>query len=196
MPLRMPILTTDRLLIRGFQPDDVEARRALMSEAFESTETIDETRRWVRWAIDSDDFHDQMAQPAYGDYAVTLRETGELIGAVGLVPTMIPWGVFPEFRPDGSAPHQLVSAEFGLFWATRHHMTGQGYATEAAAAFIKGYLWGVLNVARVVATTEFDNLSSQRVMEKLGMRLYRNPQSEPFWCQVVGVFNNPMYTVL
>jgi len=29
------------------------------------------------------------------------------------------------------------------------------------------------------------------VMEKLGMRLYRNPQPAPFWFQVVGVLDNP-----
>lgn len=191
MPLRMPILTTERLIIRGFQTEDVEARRLLMMESFESTETLDETRRWVHWAIDSDHFHDQMAQPAYGDYAVILRETGELIGAVGLVPTMIPWGVFPEFRLAERPPHTFVSAEFGLFWAIRNHAKGQGYAPEAAKAFIEGYLWGVLNVARVVATTEFDNAASQRVMEKIGMRLYRNPQADPFWFQVAGVLENP-----
>jgi RimJ/RimL family protein N-acetyltransferase len=191
MPLRMPTLTTERLFIRGFQADDAEARQALMAEAFDSTDSLDETRRWVRWAVDSDDFHDQMAQPGYGDYAVTLRETGELIGAIGLVPTMIPWGVFSEFRPTETPPHTFTSAEYGLFWAVRSHAKGQGYAPEAAQAFIEGYVFEVLRAARVVAMTEFDNLASQRVMEKLAMRLYRNPISDPFWFQVVGVLVNP-----
>lgn len=192
MPLRLPILTTERLIIRGFRLEDAEARRLLTQEAFGDEMSIEDSRRLTQWNIDSDDFHDQMAQPAYGEYAIASRETGELVGAIGLVPTMIPWGVFEEFRPAGTPPHTLTSAEYGLFWAIRSHATGQGYGTEAARAFIEGYVWGVLNAARVVATTEFDNLASQRVMEKAGLRLYRNPQADPFWCQVVGVLDNPV----
>ena len=44
-----------------------------------------------------------------------------------------------------------------------------------------------LSAARIVATTEHANLASQRVMQKLGMELRRNPLPEPPWLQVVGV---------
>lgn len=38
--------------------------------------------------------------------------------------------------------------------------------------------------------TEYDNLASQAVMRKLGMRLERNPLLEPRWLQVVGILEN------
>jgi hypothetical protein len=42
-----------------------------------------------------------------------------------------------------------------------------------------------------VVLHKFDNTALQRVMPKLGMSIERNPSSEPFRCQVVGVLNNP-----
>ena len=42
-------------------------------------------------------------------------------------------------------------------------------------------------MARLVATTEYANLPSRRVMERLGMRIETNPLPEPAWFQVVGI---------
>jgi len=183
-------------VIRGFRPGDEADRQLLINEAFDSHESLDDARRWVDWTFESDNFHDLMAQPGYGDYAVVMRDTGALVGAIGLVPTMIPWGVFPEFRPTNTPAHSFTTPEYGLFWAVRTHARGRGYATEAAKAFIQKYVCGVLNAARAVAMTEFENKNSQRVMEKLGMRLYRNPQPDPFWFQVVGVLDNPLVRIM
>lgn len=44
---------------------------------------------------------------------------------------------------------------------------------------------------RVVATTERANVASQRVMQKLGMKVMINPLADPFWFEVVGVLENP-----
>ena len=53
-----------------------------------------------------------------------------------------------------------------------------------------GYAFGVLNLRRIVATTEHDNLASQGVMRTIGMRLERNPFPDPPWMQVVGIKEN------
>ena len=72
-----------------------------------------------------------------------------------------------------------------MFWATLKAHRGQGYATEAASAFMNDFIFGVLHARRAVATTEHDNVGSQRVMETIGMTLYRNPGPDPFWFNVV-----------
>ena len=38
--------------------------------------------------------------------------------------------------------------------------------------------------------TDYPNLASQGVMRRLGVRLERNPQSEPPWLQMVGVLDH------
>ncbi len=45
----------------------------------------------------------------------------------------------------------------------------------------------VLNLGRVVATTEHDNARSIAVMRRLGMRVEANPWPEPDWFQMVGI---------
>jgi RimJ/RimL family protein N-acetyltransferase len=74
----------------------------------------------------------------------------------------------------------------GLFWTTAPEVQGRGYATEAAQALI-AYAFTKMKVARIVATTEFDNEASMGVMRKLGMTILRNPLPEPHWFQVVGL---------
>lgn len=180
-------LETERLIIREYAQGDAEARMALMTECFESDYTLDQHQGWLDWTIASYREHGAMFQPPYGDYAVVLKSTGELIGSVGLVPQGIPWAVLPEFRAPNEPAHALVSPEHGMFWATRSTHRGKGYAVEAARAFMNDFILGVLNAKQAVATTEHDNIASQRVMEKIGMTLYRNPGPDPFWFNVVGV---------
>jgi RimJ/RimL family protein N-acetyltransferase len=49
-----------------------------------------------------------------------------------------------------------------------------------------------MRLARIVATTERDNLASQAVMRHLGMRIHENARAEPDWFQVVGIAENRM----
>ena len=49
-----------------------------------------------------------------------------------------------------------------------------------------------LGLARIVATTERDNLASIAVMRRLGMRVEQNPLPEPHWFQVVGWLDAPV----
>jgi ribosomal-protein-alanine N-acetyltransferase len=46
---------------------------------------------------------------------------------------------------------------------------GKGLATEAAQAVI-AYAFSELNLARIDSATDYENIASKRVMEKLGMR--------------------------
>ena len=47
-----------------------------------------------------------------------------------------------------------------------------------------------LLLKRIIATTEYTNVASQGVMRKIGMRVTRNPLTEPGWLQVVGVLDS------
>lgn len=180
----VPPQETARLLIRPYRADDLHARHALMNEAF-GEETLEDTQIWLAWTLKNYDALERLYQPPYGDYAVVLRSTQEVIGTVGLVPSVVPWGVF-----ETPAQPERLTPEFGLFWAVRSAWQGQGYATEAAQGLVQ-WLRQSFGVARLVATTERTNHSSQAVMRKLGMTLRENPHDAPFWFEVIGVLDNP-----
>jgi len=83
-------------------------------------------------------------------FAITLRDTGELCGGVGL-------------RME--AAHQR--AELGYWIGTPYW--GHGYATEATAAVLQ-YGFDTLGLQRIYASLFSGNLASSRVLQKIGMR--------------------------
>jgi len=182
-------LTTERLILRQFIPDDLEGYRLLSQEVFGDNSAADVHRDWMVWTTAGYRQHARLYQPPIGDYAITLK-SGALIGSIGLVPSTVPWGVLPQFDLPDSPEHPLLSFEFGLFWAIRSAHQKQGYASEAASAFCK-WAFETFHCRRLVATTERDNLASQAVMRKIGMTLYDNPTDHPFWFEVVGLLEHP-----
>lgn len=188
MPLTMPVLGTARLFIRPFRLTDLDDAHQLMDhEAWQTGAAPDQRREWLEWTVRNYTALAQLDQPPYGDRAVVLRESGALVGAIGLVPALGPFGRLPAFGGDADARH--FRPEFGLFWATRSAHRRQGYAAEAAQALID-FVFQTLRASHIVATTDDDNAGSQAVMRKLGMQIERNPQPEPEWFQVVGVLQN------
>jgi RimJ/RimL family protein N-acetyltransferase len=189
MPLYLPILETARLLVRPFVLDDLDACHQLFDvEAFQTGRTLDQRREWLDWSVRNQEALARLEQPPYGDRAVVLKATDQVIGAVGLVPSLGPFDRLPSFGGDAGA--ERFRPEVGLFWATRTGYRRQGYAAEAAKAVID-YGFAVLMLARIVATTEHDNVASQAVMRRLGMNVERNPLAEPQWFQAVGVLFAP-----
>lgn len=180
-------LMGERLIIRELTQADLEFAHRIRVECFGGTDPISATQEWLDWTVRNYRALRSLYQPPYGDYAVVHRASGALVGEVGIVPTVIPWGVLLNAAPE-QLPHR-VSPEFGLFWATLPEHQRQGYAVESARLVIE-YLFNIHHAKQIVATTEFNNLASQRVMQKLGMTLYRNSTGEPFWCEVVGVLLN------
>jgi RimJ/RimL family protein N-acetyltransferase len=61
----------------------------------------------------------------------------------------------------------LDCPDIGYAFLARH--SGQGYATEAAAAVLR-HAREVIGLPKVVAITSPDNTASQRVLEKIGLR--------------------------
>jgi RimJ/RimL family protein N-acetyltransferase len=194
--MELPVLETPRLAIRPFVPDDLPIIHRILDACFgDGSKTHDpaaltERAAWLQWQIASYAQLARLHQPPYGDRGVVLRATGELIGSVGCVPSFMPFEQLPSLH-TGRIPPGVATPEFGLFWAIDPAHQGRGYATEAAGALM-AHAFRVLRVKRVVATTEHDNLASQAVMRKLGMRLERNPLPDPWYLQVVGILDNPV----
>lgn len=191
---RVPPLTTDRLLIRPFTGDDLDAVHQILDRELadaalgtEGATTVEARRRWLGWTIAGYDEYAALHQPPYGERAIALGATGEVIGVAGFVPCLDAFGQLPALRAaDGEAGPGLNSTEFGLFWAIAPAHQRRGYATEAARALVD-FAFARLRLRRIVATTTADNAASIGVMRNLGMRVERNPLPEPPWLQVVGI---------
>jgi [ribosomal protein S5]-alanine N-acetyltransferase len=170
----LPRLETERLAVRPLTLADAASVRAIGGDPHPG---------WLEWTAATYDQLEALHQPPYGERAVELLATGDVVGMVGVVPSMGPFGQLPGFGGQGDPAR--FRPEVGLYWALAPAHRGNGYATEAARAVIE-HGFAVLNLARIVATTERDNLASIAVMRRLGMRVEENPLPEPGWFQVVG----------
>lgn len=171
--MRVPPLETPRLIVRELGAADRPAVERLLEA---------DRRRWLEWTQLGYEQLAELHQPPYGERAIELRASGEVIGLVGLVPSLGPFGLLPSWPQPGA----LHRPEVGLYWIVAPEQRGRGVASEAAAALI-AHAFSELRLARVVATTEHANLASIGVMRRLGMRIERNPGREPEWFQTVGV---------
>lgn len=193
--MSVPLLTTERILVRPLVMDDLDAvYQAVDVELNQDCPDGEwplayEVRRgWLEWTIRSYGELERLKQPPYGERAVVLKETQALIGLCGFVPCLNAFGLLPSLA-TGHPADRLYSTEFGLFYALSPRYHRKGYATEAARA-LADYALTTLKLKRVVATTTRTNHASIGVMRKLGMRIDTNPNPEPPWLQVVGILDN------
>lgn len=185
-------IETSRLVIRAFTLDDTPTIHRILETNFdpsivENTGGPAETRSYVEWSALSHEWFPKMQQAPYGDRAIELKSTGELIGAVGFVALLMPFDQIPGVGTG--IPSNYYSPEFGMFWTIDPAHQRHGYATEAVRAMIE-YAFRKYHLKRIVATTQYANVASQGVMRKVGMTLIHNPLPEPPWLQVVGVLEN------
>lgn len=185
------IIETDRLIIRAFVSDDLPVIHRILNQTFAvdgQAVALEERRSWLQWSMLNQEWFPKLYQPPYGDRAISLKSTGEVIGAVGYVPLLDVYEQIPQLC-DSSAPGSYTTAEVGLFWVIDPAQQQQGYATEAAQAMID-YAFKQMRLKRIIAATEYENIASQGVMKKVGMTITRNPLPDPPWLQVVGVLEN------
>ena len=189
--MSVPVLETARLLVRPLTLDDLGAVYQLVDVDLADADfgsqrpkARSEREAWLRWTVLNYEQLDKLYQPPYGERAITLRATGQIIGLVGFVQSLGPWAQLAGYTAAAPQPHQRFTPAFGLYWAVAPAHQGQGYATEAARAMLD-YAFQHLGLQQVVATTSYDNLASQAVMRHLGLRLLKNAFPDPFWFQVV-----------
>jgi ribosomal-protein-alanine N-acetyltransferase len=172
--MEMSVLETERLLIRPLTSADLPS--------VPNRGTSEECGEWLRWSELNYRQLARMWQPPYGDRAVVLRATGELVGLVGLVPSLLPTLPKQAGEPFGA----LHEPQIGMFYEIAQAHRRQGYATEAARQLV-AWARDNLHLAQIVGTTEFANTASQATLRKLGMTLLENRSGEPPWLEVVGV---------
>lgn len=153
-----PTLSTDRLLLRPFRDDDFATvhRYAGNLDNLRMTSwgpnTEEETRAFLR-AAQTSALNTSDRDGGRGcdfEFAVERKDTGELIGGVGLT-------------VDASG----TQAEIG--WTLRLDQHRNGFGTEAARALLR-FGFEDLSLHRIWATCRADNIGSYRVMEHCGMR--------------------------
>ena len=188
------MIETNRLFIRPFLLKDLPVIHRILDQTFgDGNKVNDETalqerQSWLQWSILNLEWFPRLHQSPYGDRAITLKTTGEIIGSVGYVPLLDVYDQIPDLAYSKSLSG-YTTTEFGLFWVIDPQQQRRGYATEAAQAMIE-HAFKELRLKRVIATTEYSNIASQGVMRKVGMRIVRNPLPEPPWLQIVGILEN------
>jgi ribosomal-protein-alanine N-acetyltransferase len=152
----MPILETERLILRDFVPSDWDALNAFLSDPsvtrFMHFASWDEGRR-REWLTSLVQDASTSQRDAY-NWAITLRSNGLLIG----------WLIVGRSRHA----RDPGMGECGCGYALNQHYWGQGYMPEALQAACT-YAFTVLGTRLIHAECERENTASARVMQKCGM---------------------------
>lgn len=143
---------TDRLILRRLDEWDVEEIYALRSDPevmrfIRAPQNRLETVNWLNLVSS------RWANDGIGFCAIIEKQTNKFVGWCGL------WRL-----------NETNELEIG--YAINKDDWGKGFATEAARFFLL-YAFEQLKPDKIVAVAEPENLSSRRVMEKIGMKFVR-----------------------
>ena len=121
---------------------DPEVKRYLSNERPETYETV---KQRILGRAEYD------ARFGVTVWAVVETASGEMVGSCGLFPV------------EGRGPGIEIAYHF------RRDVWNRGYATEAAAACLD-YGFNELHIPRIIGLVDEENIASQRVLEKIGMK--------------------------
>ena len=152
-------LETDRLIIREWEDRDRDPYARFVSDPEVRRYYLETLNRQQADAV-LDRFIEFYRRDGFGNLPVERKSDGAMIGYVGIIPV--------NMTIRGNPP-----VEIG--WLLGKQYWGQGYAPEAARAWI-AQAFNTLGMTEIVAWTATSNLPSQRVMQKLGMT--RDPQDD------------------
>ena len=148
------ILETQRLLLRYQQTTDIAFLADLWSDP-EVTRYMGGPRDRA-WLLSV--FEETAQAPdaeRYDLWPVIEKETGQVVGHCGLLDKDV----------DGKTEIELVYILASPAW-------GKGYATEIGQA-LKRYAFENLGIEKLIALIEPENVASERVAAKIGMRFVR-----------------------
>ncbi len=190
----MKPIVTERLIIREFRPADLgEIYRILDVElkfidSLQQDSSIGQRKKWLDWTIQGYEQNRMLLNPPYGDHAIVLKDSLQLIGTCGFVPVLAPLGLLPYYRYIADAKETEQNyPEVGVFYAISSHYQCRGFAHEAAKALID-YGFDKLKLSRIVGITHLYNNPSMAVLKRLGMKIETLPEHK--WMQVVGIIEN------
>ena len=142
-----PVLTTERLVLRGPERGDLPAFTRFMTTAPSMKaqgETVTAEQAWFGFLIGVGHWQ----WHGFGFFTVVERQTGRAVGRVGL----IKHSNWPDIE---------------LAWHLFEGAEGQGFATEAAIA-VKQWARDDLRLERLFSYIDRDNARSQAVAQRLG----------------------------
>jgi ribosomal-protein-alanine N-acetyltransferase len=148
--MRIPTLTTRRLILRAFTTEDVDPLHRILGTTDilryfpnPGAPSLEKVEKLIFAQLRHWDEH------GYGWWAVEPRSNKQLIGWSGL-----------QFLPE--------TDEVEVGYLLDQAFWGNGLATEAAQACLQ-YGFENLDVDSIIAIVHPENVASQRVIEKLGM---------------------------
>ncbi len=144
-------LETRRLALRELTQGDLDFVATLLADTevmrfYRKCYSREESAAWI------DRQQERYARDGHGLWLVLDRETGEPVGQVGLV----------EQQVDG-----VTEPEVGYLIHRPHWR--KGFAAESAAA-TRDYAFGSLDLPRVISLIRPENVPSQGVARRIGMR--------------------------
>ncbi|MRG59048.1 GNAT family N-acetyltransferase [Agromyces sp. CFH 90414] len=141
-------IETPRLLLRPLSREQAErvASHERVGQPWAAGYPREDDRDVARTALG-----DPPVEPLFGPLQIVERATGLVVGGIGC---------FGPPDADG-----VVALGYGVV----PDVEGRGYATEALRAVL-AHAFGTGRVLRATADTSQENLGSQRVLEKAGMR--------------------------
>lgn len=153
--MSVPEIETERLRLRGFRPDDLDALCQIFGDP-EVMKYISGGKPRTREATEEGLLRsiEGWRKRGFGLWAVEEKATGRVVGYCGLIPL--------DDTPEIEVAYGLAKSAWG-----------RAFAVEAARAALK-FGFGELNLERIVAVVNPGNVASQRVLEKLGMKYTKN----------------------
>jgi len=147
----LPMLETERLLLRKITVEDAEAMFVYGSDPEVSTyvtwykhQTMTDTKEFIDFILD------QYEAGRIAPWGIECKDTGRLIGTIDFVS----WNTHHQFAEIG----YVIAREY---W-------GKGVTTEAAKELIR-FGFEKMDLVRIQARCFVENIGSERVMEKAGM---------------------------
>ena len=154
-------LETERLILRKLEESDAE-------EMFKNWANDDEVTKFVRWYThknvdETREYikfeNEQCKNDNYYNWGIVLKETGELIGAIGAFPS----------EDERTEPGYNISKKY---W-------NNGYTTEALKKVLE-YLTNEVGIHRFRCSHAVLNPASGKVMQKAGFKYIKNEEYEKF----------------
>jgi RimJ/RimL family protein N-acetyltransferase len=150
------IFATDRLMVRNFRPDDLDAVTGMWSDPV-NCEFMDEgpmlpeqCRIWLEDVI----YHNAVRPRSAYNLAITLLDESRAIGWIG-------------YGPSGRSP---LDGRYGVGYLLDRAYWGRGYLTEVLRGVL-GHVFGALGGKVLSAWCYTENAASVRVLEKAGFAL-------------------------
>lgn len=157
----MILLETDRLVLRHLCADDAEFILELLNEPSfiryigdKGVRNLDDARRYI-----ADGPVRSYELNGFGLNLVQLKTSGTPIGMCGVL------------KRDTLPDPDIGFAFLPSYWK-------QGYAFESAAA-VMTHARGTLGLARILAITSPDNVASEKLLGKIGLRFCRLAKLAP-----------------